>query len=232
MRVTIWNENDRAFDPYPNGINAAITEFLQKTGEFDVRTALQTDTDQGLSDEVLNNTDVLVYWGHIYHHLVEEHNVERLARRVLGGMGLILLHSAHASKIMARLLGTETGRLRWRDGDREIVWCIEPHHEIAQGVPEYINIPESEMYGEHFQIPAPDELVFISWFSGGEVFRSGCTWRRGAGKIFFFSPGHESNPIYHMPEIQRVIINALRWAQPTERPPVPTGHQPNPPVHL
>jgi trehalose utilization protein len=70
------------------------------------------------------------------------------------------------------------------------------------------------MYGEYFDIPAPDELVFLSTFSGGEVFRSGCCWRRGLGKIFYFSPGDQEYPVYHHPEIQRVLANAVQWAQP------------------
>jgi trehalose utilization protein len=68
------------------------------------------------------------------------------------------------------------------------------------------------MYGEFFDIPTPDELVFVSSFTGGEVFRSGCTFRRGHGKIFFFSPGDQDYPVYHHPDIRRVISNGVEWA--------------------
>jgi len=229
LLITVWNESDEPFEPYPQGINHAIAGFLRDSGEFaEVREALQSQPEQGLSDEILANTDVLVYWAHKYHGEVSDTIVDKIYRRVLDGMGLILLHSAHASKIFSRLVGTDTAKLRWRDvGELERVWCIEPHHPIAQGVPEYINIPHSEMYGENFQIPAPDELVFISWYAGGEVFRSGCTFKRGAGKMFFFSPGHETHPIYYMPEIQRVIINSIKWAATPKRDDIVVGHTPN-----
>jgi len=228
LRVTVWNESDQPFEPYPQGINRAIADFLRNSGEFSmVREVLQSQPEHGLTEEVLADTDVLIYWAHMYHHEMDDSIVERLRHRVLNGMGLILLHSAHASKIFSRLMGTETGRLRWREiGELEKVWCIEPYHPIAQGVPECINIPNSEMYGENFQIPAPDELLFISWYAGGEVFRSGCTFKRGGGKIFFFAPGHETFPIYYMPQIQRIIINGVKWAATPGRADIITGNVP------
>ena len=116
-------------------------------------------------------------------------------------MGLIVLHSAHLSKIFRRLMGTRCN-LRWREADdRELVWTVAPQHPIAAGVPHPIVIPKHEMYGEYFDIPPPDELVFVSSFTGGEVFRSGCCFRRGKGRVFYFSPGHETYPIYHDPVI-------------------------------
>ena len=95
----------------------------------------------------------------------------------------------------------------------ERVWVVLPSHPIAQGLPPYFEVPQSEMYGEPFDIPAPDELLFLSWFSGGEVFRSGCTFRRGRGRIFFFGPGHETFPIYHDPHVRRVIANGIPLGQ-------------------
>jgi len=228
IRVTTWNENNEPFEPYPNGINAKIAEILKTSGEFlEVNVVDQTQPDQGLSEELLNRTDVLVYWAHCHHHEVEEETVSRIQKRVLEGMGLVLLHSAHASKIFHRLMGTETVRLRWREaGEFERVWTIDPYHPITQGIPEYIDIPETEMYGEQFQIPAPEELLFISWYEGGEVFRSGCTWRRGGGKIFFFSPGHETLPIYTIPDVAKVIVNGAKWAYNPNKPTITTGHTP------
>jgi trehalose utilization protein len=216
--VTVWDEVEGAIGPYPQGMYTVIADFLKASGEFgEVRIALLPQPEHGLTEEVLNNTDVLVYWAHCYHHMVDDNIVERIRLRVLNGMGLILLHSAHASKIFQRLVGTETWKLRWREvGELERVWRIEPAHPITAGVPEFFDIPHSEMYGEQFHIPAPDELLFISWYEGGEVFRSGCTFMRGLGRIFFFSPGHESFPIYHMPEVQKIITNAVKWAYPGE----------------
>ena len=111
--------------------------------------------------------------------------------------------------------------LRWRHGDRERLFCTCPTHPIAQGIPAWLDIPKEEMYGEFFDIPKPDDVVFTGWFAGGEVFRSGCTFTRGLGKIFYFQPGHEEYPIYHMPVIQQIIKNGVRWCVPVIRRPAP-----------
>jgi trehalose utilization protein len=132
-------------------------------------------------------------------------------------MGLVVLHSGHFSKIFKKLMGTHCS-LTWRvAGEKERVWICQPSHPITEGLPHYFELPQSEMYGEPFAIPAPDEQVFISWFAGGEVFRSGCTWRRGAGKIFYFSPGHELYPIYRDANVRLVLRNAVQWARPEGR---------------
>ena len=163
---------------------------------------------------MLGGTDVLLWWGHKAHAEVADAVVDRIQARVLDGMGLIVLHSAHFSKIFKRLMGTGCN-LKWREADeRERLWVVAPGHPIAAGLPERIDLEREEMYGEHFDIPAPDELVFVSWFQGGEVFRSGCCFHRGAGRIFYFRPGHETYPTYHQPLIQQVIANAVRWAAP------------------
>lgn len=230
INVTVWNETDGSLGPYPDGIHNAIAGFLRQSGVFGtVRTATQPQPEHGLTDDVLNDTDVLVWWGHCYHHLVSDEVVGRVWDRVQQGMGFIALHSAHASKIFLRLMGTQTNRLRWRDiGELERVWIIDRHHPIMHGIPEYIEVPKSEMYGEYFHIPAPDELLAISWYEGGEVFRSACTFKRG-GKVFFFSPGHETYPIYDMPDIQRIIVNAAQWAAPDAYPVVTTDYTPETP---
>ena len=231
INVTVWDETQGPLGPYPKGIYQAIADFLVESGEFGkVRTATQPEPEHGLTEEVLANTDVLIWWGHCHHDDVDDAIVERVRKRVLEGMGLIVLHSGHASKIFSRLLGTDTLGLRWReDGELERVWKIESNHPITTGLPDYFDVPQSEMYGEHFCIPTPDELLFISWHKGGEVFRSGCTFLRGAGKIFYFAPGHETYPIYYMPEIKQVIINAAKWAAPLPMEPVATGHTPKSP---
>jgi trehalose utilization protein len=224
IRVTIWNEhvhekeNEHVGRIYPEGIHTALAKALGAHSDLQIRTATLHDSAQGLSADVLDHTDVLIYWGHAAHDQVQEECVARIHQRVLGGMGFIPLHSAHWSKIFKRLMGT-TCALRYREaGERERVWNINPGHPIAHGIGEYIEIPESEMYGEPFGIPMPDEQVFISWFQGGEVFRGGNCWFRGSGRIFYFSPGHETYPIYHHPLIQRVIYNGIRWARPRGRP--------------
>jgi len=224
IRVLIWNEfiherkKPEVAAIYPNGIHNAIKDGLvELLGEtVEIRTATLDQPEHGLTDDALDQTDVLLWWGHLAHDQVADAIVERVQGRVLAGMGLIGLHSAHAAKIFQRLMGTGC-MLRWREAsEREKVWVVDPSHAIAAGINnEHFEIPQAEMYGEFFDIPQPDELIFISWFEGGEVFRSGCTWRRGKGKVFYFRPGHETYPIYHQLEIKRVLANAVQWATPS-----------------
>jgi trehalose utilization protein len=205
-------------DRYPDGMHGAIAAGLTELlgGQVEVGTATLDQPEHGLTDEVLDQTDVLTWWGHARHAAVDDAIVEKVHRRVLGGMGLLVLHSAHFSKIFIRLMGTSCS-LAWRNSaDTELVWNVSPSHPISQGVPMPIVIDEQEMYGEYFDIPAPDELIFLSTFSGGEVFRSGCAWRRGKGKVFYFSPGDQEYPVYHHPDIKRVLANAVRWARPDQ----------------
>jgi trehalose utilization protein len=220
VRVTIWNEfvherqNQAVAAIYPEGIHGALSAALSKHDDFVVRTATLDQPEQGLPAELLDQTDVLLWWGHAAHDAVSDELVTRIQQRVIAGMGLIVLHSGHYSKVFKRLMGSSCA-LRWREaGERERVWILNPGHPIAAGLGECIEIEQSEMYGEPFGIPSPDELVFVSWFQGGDVLRSGATWTRGSGRIFYFSPGHEVYPIYHHPDIQRVITNAVRWARP------------------
>lgn len=222
-KVTVWNEfrHERnegpAKDVYPEGIHMAIKNFLDATGEFEVKTAILDEPEHGLTDEVLENTDVLIWWGHMAHNSVRDEIVDKVQQCVLKGMGLIVLHSGHHSKIFKRLMGTSCN-LKWREADeRERLWAVNPGHPIAAGIKETITLDRDEMYGEFFDIPAPDDLVFIGWFQGGEVFRSGCCFNRGYGKVFYFQPGHESYPVYYQKDIQRVLINAVNWAKPVQR---------------
>ncbi|MET0672231.1 MAG: ThuA domain-containing protein [Microbacterium pygmaeum] len=225
LRVTVWGENhhetsegDRSAmaERYPEGMHGAIAAGLRELlgDEVAVRTATRDQPEHGLTDEVLGSTDVLTWWGHLRHDDVHDEIVEKVSQRVLDGMGLLVLHSAHFSKIFKKLMGTSCA-LAWRStDDAELVWTVSPGHPIAEGIPHPIVIGAQEMYGEFFDIPAPDELIFISSFSGGEVFRSGCTWQRGKGRIFYFSPGDQDFPVYHHPDIKRVLANGVRWAAP------------------
>ena len=219
IRITVWNEfrhektNEKAKSIYPDGIHNTIADFLRAAG-FEVGTATLDEPEHGLTDDVLNNTDVMLWWGHMAHGEVSDEIVDKVQQRVLDGMGLIVLHSGHFSKIFKRLMGT-SGNLKWREADeKERIWVVEPGHPIAEGLGEYFELEAAEMYGEPFGIPQPDTLVFVSWFEGGEVFRSGCCYNRGNGRVFYFRPGHETYPMYHQPEIQRVITNAVKWAAP------------------
>lgn len=218
IRTLIWNENiheksnDAVRALYPDGMHHCIANALNAVPGIEAGTAVLDEPEHGLTADRLAGIDVLLWWGHAAHGKVEDAIVERVADHVWGGMGLILLHSAHFAKIFKRLMGTPCN-LRWREaGERERLWVTNPLHPIAEGLPPSFVLENEEMYGEPFGVPEPLETVFLSWFQGGEVFRSGLTYRRGAGKIFYFRPGHETYPTYHDRHVQRVIANAVRWA--------------------
>lgn len=234
MKVTVWNENlheqnnSRVTQLYPGGIHGYLKKVIE-CDDIEVRTATLDMPEHGLTEEVLADTDVLLWWGHMGHARVADEIVDRVQKAVLGGMGLIVLHSGHHSKIFKRLMGT-TCNLKWRDNARERIWKVKPNHPIAEGVEDGFLLEDEEMYGEAFDIPNPDDVVFIGWFNGGEVFRSGCTFTRGNGKIFYFQPGHETNPSYQNKNVQRVIQNAVRWACPAKKPDVIECVHFNPPL--
>ncbi|MFC5447623.1 ThuA domain-containing protein [Paenibacillus aestuarii] len=219
IRVTVWNENlheqthKEVQEIYPKGIHNAIAEGIA-CPSFEVRTATLDQPEHGLTQEVLEQTDVLIWWGHMGHDKVADEIVDRVQQRVWQGMGLIVLHSGHFSKIFKKLMGTSCD-LKWREAnEKERIWVVDPAHPIAEGLDQYFELEHEEMYGEHFDIPAPDELIFISWFEGGEVFRSGCTYHRGNGKVFYFRPGHETHPTYFEKNVLKVISNGINWAAP------------------
>lgn len=219
IKVIVWNEfrhekqNEKIKKIYPEGMHAVIAKHLNAQPDIIASLACLDEVEHGLTQEVLEQTDVLIWWGHGAHQEVKDEIVARVHKRVLEGMGIICLHSAHFSKIFKALMGTSCV-LNWRDGGKERIWTIEPSHPIAEGLPDYFELPETEMYSERFDIPAPEKIIFISWYPGGEVFRSGCVWERGHGRVFYFSPGHETFPIYYDKNVLKVITNAVRWAAP------------------
>ena len=224
IRVLVWNEfmhekdaENKASEIYPEGIHNYIASFLGKEDDIEVSTATLDDENCGITKERLENTDVIIWWGHCGHHKVPDEVAALVQEAVLNGMGAIFLHSAHKSKPFMRLMGTSCS-LTWRESDDlERVWVNVPSHPIAQGIGRYFELPGEETYGEPFGIPAPDELIFTGWFEGGEVFRSGCTWVRDNGRVFYFQPGHETYPTYKHPDVQKIILNAVRWCKPVIR---------------
>jgi len=223
IRVTVWNEYGDAqkvpavTNVYPHGIHTAIADFLNKDPDIKAGTAVLDDAEHGLPEAVLNATDVLLWWGHCYHNKVEDRIARNVISHVQRGMGIIFLHSAHMSKPFMQLLGT-SGSLCWREaGEKTRIWTCAPGHPITAGIPEQFALEHEEMYGEPFGIPEPEKTVFISWFQGGNVFRSGITYQREYGKIFYFQPGHETNPSYYNEYVQKIIINAVKWAKPDIR---------------
>ena len=230
IRATVWNEflHERHMAEvtkiYPEGMHTTIATALNKEEQIEARTATLDEPEHGLTEEVLQQTDVLIWWGHAAHNEVADEIVDRVHQRIMAGMGLIVLHSAHFSKIFRRLMGTSCN-LKWREGnDHERLWVVAPGHPIVEGIGEYIELAHEEMYGEHFDIPQPDTQVLVSWFSGGEIFRSGCCYTRGQGRIFYFRPGHETFPTYHNPQVQRIMANAVRWTAPTYHTPLVYGN--------
>jgi trehalose utilization protein len=222
IRVTAWNEfrheksNEYVKSIYPDGIHGLIKQFLETQDDIEVTLAALDDPDNGLPDEVLNNTDVLIWWGHMAHHEVPDALVEKIRHRVYTkGMGLIVLHSGHHSKVFRQVVGTN-GNLSWGRDQKEVVWNLLPSHPIAAGIPDHFTLTTEELYCEPFYVPQPDALVFGSWFEDGFIFRSGLCYLRGAGKVFYFQPGHESCPSYHNTYVQKIITNAVHWAKPAE----------------
>ena len=236
IRTVVWGENIHERTNavvaalYPNGMHEAIADLLRHDGGISVSTATMEQPEHGLPQSRLNETDVLLWWGHKDHGGVSDEIVERVAKRVWEGMGLIVLHSGHFSKIFRRLMGTPCA-LKWREaGERERLWVVNPQHPIARGLPQYIELENEEMYGEHFSVPEPLETVFISWFQGGEVFRSGLTYKRGAGNVFYFRPGHETYPTYYDTHVGQVLRNAVNWAASGQFPYKSIHDAPNVPV--
>lgn len=218
IRALVWGENVHeqnnkvVAELYPNGMHSCIAESLNSDAQITATTATLQEPEHGLTESRLAETDVLLWWGHAAHGDVEDAIVERVAERVWGGMGLIVLHSGHFAKIFKRLMGTPCN-LTWREaGERERLWLTSRNHPIAAGLPDHFELENEEMYGEPFGIPEPLETVFVSWFQGGEVFRSGVTYKRGAGNVFYFRPGHETYPTYYDENVRTVLRNAVKWA--------------------
>ncbi len=236
IRAVVWGENvhdqmdETVRQTYPGGMHAAIAAALNADERIAATTATLQEPEHGLSEARLAATDVLLWWGHVAHDQVSDDIVRRIQQRVWEGMGLIVLHSAHFSKIFRALMGTPCS-LRWREaGERERIWVVNRNHPIAEGLGECIELPQEEMYGEAFTVPEPLETVFISWFEGGDVFRSGLTYQRGGGRIFYFRPGHETYPTYHNAEVQAVLRNAVRWAHNPGKPWTTVAEGPNVPI--
>lgn len=230
MNIVIYNEGlhdkqDWMKSVYPTGIHGALKETLE--APENTITIITLDNVDDITQQLLSETDVLLWWGHGAHHLVPDSVSTLVTEAIQKGMGFIALHSAHMSKPLRQVLGTSC-TLKWRDNDSERVWITAPAHPIAAGLPEYFELPQEEMYGEFFDIPRPDDVVFMGWFNGGELFRSGVTFTRGLGKIFYFQPGHEEYPIYYNEYVRKILRNAVAWAAPTKR--IASQDCPNAPV--
>ena len=220
LNVVIWNEfrhektKENVKEIYPDGLHAKIKDFLSEDADMDITLASLDEPYQGLPDELLEKTDVLVWWGHMAHGEVSDELVEKIRARVYAGMGFVALHSAHHSKPFKAIVGTN-GNLSWGRNQKEVIWNLMPQHPIAAGIPDHFLIEEEELYCEPFYIPQPDALVFGAWYEDGSIFRAGACFLRGAGKVFYFQPGHETCRSFYNPYVQRIIANGIRWAAPS-----------------
>jgi trehalose utilization protein len=213
IRVLVWSEHTAPKEMYPHDINGAVADGLrQEPNAFDVRTAELVDPGQGVPEEVLAQTDVLAWWGHILHRSVRDETVDRIERHVKErGMGFLALHSSHMAKPFCRLIGDDgrIGGVKHEAGPEEIK-VLAPDHPIAAGISDFSIDPE-EMYDEEFGCGKPDTVVFHSTFPGGHEFRSGCAYTVGVGRVFYFRPGHEENPTYYRDDVRQVLRNAAKW---------------------
>ncbi len=234
LRVTVWDENKPHIEEYyPAGIRGAVADAIKGDG-VEVTIAHLDEPDQGISEDLLENTDVLVWWGHARHGEVDDELAAKIKQRVHhGGMGLVVLHSGHYSKPFRATLDC-TGHLKggWRESDdtEEITVCA-PWHPIAEGVSNF-TLEAEEMYGGPFGTPPVEVLIFQSFFpKGGEVFPCGAVWTvgdgvdldftsgpgngvgqgKGIGRVFYFRPGHETYPTYFHSEVKTIIRNGVLW---------------------
>mgnify|MGYP005786636637 FL=1 len=222
MNVLVFCEHNPSMDSpegkaaYPEGLGECLAQLLRGAGHTATLLPMGEQGVQGFSDELLDGADVAFWWAHCYHGAVQSEIIDKVVDRVHRGMGMVFLHSSHLARPFLRLIGT-TGFLTWREaGERERLWCVDPSHPIAAGLGDYIDIPQEEMYGEPFGIPTPDELVYIGWFEGGEVFRAGCVFKRGLGKLFYFNPGHETYPTYRIPAVRKLLVQACEYVAPKQ----------------
>ena len=217
-RVVVWSEGTAPKRVYPKDVNTTIAEGLQPLSPtWEIVTASLADPEQGLTEESLAKTDVLIWWGHQKHGQVKDALVARIVRRVKeDGMGFIALHSAHFAKPLKKLLGTNCG---WKggyvcDGSKVELIVKDKNHPIVRGVSDF-SLANTERYSEPFEVPEPEAVVldgiYIRPDGTKEHSRHGLVWTVGKGKVFYFQPGHETYPHYFDPNVQKVLCNAVEW---------------------
>ncbi|MCL4191052.1 MAG: ThuA domain-containing protein [Thermoguttaceae bacterium] len=218
-RALVWSEGTAPKDVYPEDVNTAIAEGLRSLPDWEIATASINDPDQGVSDDALAATDVLLWWGHVRHRDVKDVLVERIVRRVKEkGMGFIAIHSSHFSKALRSLLGTRCGFSAYVcDGSSVDVIVKAKDHPIAEGVNNF-TLAQTERYSEPFEVPEPEAVVFDGVYhrpdGSTEASRQGLVWTVGKGKVFYFQPGHETYPHFFDPSVRRILRNAVVWAAP------------------
>jgi trehalose utilization protein len=221
--VVVWSEGTAPKNVYPNDINAAIAEGLKKslTG-WDVVVANLSDADQGLPDGLLAKCDVLIWWGHKKHKDVKDELVGKIVKRVKDeGMGFIALHSSHFAKPNKALMGTPCSWGAYKgDSTTCTVKVKDARHPIAEGLPAEFTFKHEERYSDPYAVPPPKSLVFGGFHKvkDGSVDNAamGLAWDIGKAKFFYFQPGHETNPVFLDPNVQKLMANAVKWAAPAK----------------
>lgn len=219
--VVVWSERTAPKEMYPNDVNAAIAEGLKGLAGWEVVTANIDEPGQGLGDELLKRTDVLIWWGHKRHQEVKDELVERIVRRVKAeGMGFIALHSSHFARPYRKLMGTACSWGEYKaDGTSAKVIVKAPQHPIAQGVKDF-ELPKIERYGEPFAVPEPETVVLDGIYKkpdgNTEPGRMGLCWTIGKGRVFYLTPGHETYNDFFRPDIRQILRNAVEWAAPSK----------------
>jgi len=213
IRVLLWSEQTEPKDVYPKGINGALADYLRQFSDIEVKTASLSDPDAGLSEAVLAKTDVLIWFGHRRHAEVPDEAVDRILRHVRErGMGFFGLHSTHYSKVIKRLLNaTGSWSSYVNHGKPEQMWVVLPGHPIAKGVSDF-TIPQTEIYTEPFDVPLPEAVIVEGTWESGHRSRDVMTWTIGKGRVVYIRAGHETYPIFFMPQMQRLVSNAVRYA--------------------
>jgi trehalose utilization protein len=213
IRVLLWSEQTEPRNIYPNGISGALADYLNKQSEFEAKTATLDDPDNGVSESVLGQTDVVIWFGHKKHAQVPDVAVDRIDKHVKErGMGFIALHSSHYSKALKKLLNAAGSWSSYvNHGKPEQMWIVLPGHPIAEGVTDF-TIPQTEIYTEPFAVPEPESVVVEGTWESGHRGREVMTWSLGKGRLVYIRAGHEEYPIYFMPQMQKLVANSAKWA--------------------
>jgi len=213
LRVLLWSERTEPVEIYPTGINGALADYLNKQDGIEAKTAQLSDPEAGLGEAALANADVLIWFGHKKHKDVPDEIVERVVRHIRErGLGFIALHSAHYSKPLKVALQASGS---WSDyqnrGWAEQVWVVSPNHPLAKGLKDF-TLPKEEIYTEPFDVPAPEAVILEATWPSGHRTRECMVWTLGKGRFVYLRPGHEEYPTFFIPEMQRLISNAVLWA--------------------
>ncbi len=213
IRVRVWCEGTARKATYPDDVDGALGQYLGRMEDLRIARARLDDPNAGLSDAELDATDVVVWWGHLRHDDLPADRSRAIVDRVKAAkIGFVALHASCGSRPFRGLMGTTCEPGGWRDDGRpERIEFKAPDHPIARGV-EPFTIPQSAMFAEPFEVPAPESVVFVSNWGPGETFRSGLTWTVGKGRVAYLRPGHDALPVFFHPSVRKVIANAARWA--------------------